>query len=87
VPPHSYPSVSDSASLSPTLRALQIKFTYLLTYLKYVPELNGGGGDDDDDDELCSRRFDDDGADSPAAANDGSASNPSHQDDDWRGRR
>jgi len=33
VPPHSYPSASDSASLSPTLRALQIKFTYLLTYL------------------------------------------------------
>jgi len=31
VPPHSYPSASESASLSPTLRALQIKFTYLLT--------------------------------------------------------
>jgi len=28
-----FPSASDSAaSLSPTLRALQIKFTYLLTY-------------------------------------------------------
>ena len=28
-----YPSASDSASLSQTLRALQIKFTYLLTYI------------------------------------------------------
>ena len=36
VPPHSYPSASDSASLSPTLRALQIKFTYLLTYLQMI---------------------------------------------------
>jgi len=29
-------SASDSASLSPTLRALQIKFTYLLTYLRML---------------------------------------------------
>jgi len=32
--PSLLPSASDSASLSPTLRALQIKFTYLFTYLQ-----------------------------------------------------